>query len=129
MNAAVEGGQAQKPQATRQGKKAAGNQKQGNGNGGPGRQGFQHGSMTSPRSKNLAMATDPTKPNMLISKAMSKYSAEPNCKPSTSRISMPLMYMVSSASTRSVEAGPCSSRRAAKTSASTKHPSAKVAAQ
>src|SRR3546814_2401413 len=42
--------------------------------------------MTSPRSKNLAMATDPTKPNMLISKAMSKYSAEPNCKPSTSRI-------------------------------------------
>src|SRR3546814_15368663 len=90
MNAAVEGGQAQQPQATRQGKKAAGNQQQGNGNGGPGRQGFHHGSMTSPRSKNLAMATDPTKPNMLISKAMSKYSAEPNCKPSTSRISMPL---------------------------------------
>src|SRR3546814_19769065 len=92
MNAAVEGGQAQQPQATRQGKKAAGNQQQGNGNGGPGRQGFHHGSMTPPRSKNMAMATDTTKPNMLISKAMLKYSEEQNCKHSTSTITMPSMY-------------------------------------
>src|SRR5690606_27734466 len=50
-----------------------------------------HGSITSPRSRNFARAEEPTKPNNAISRATSKYRPAPKRRPSTSRISMPLM--------------------------------------
>src|SRR5690606_6299107 len=88
-----------------------------------------HGSMTSARSRNLAMAAEPTKPNRAISRAMSKYRFESKRMPKASRASMPLMYMVSSASTRSAAEGPLSRRTTAQHMPSTKQPRANWQAQ
>src|SRR5690606_21252190 len=115
VDARIEGGQPQQPERAGQRQHAADDQQQRDRDRYPDGQGVHHGSMTSPRSRNLAMATEPTKPNRAISRAMSKYRLELNCSPSTRRISMPLMYMVSRASTRSDAAGPRSMRSAANT--------------
>src|SRR5690606_28605279 len=57
-------------------------------------------SITSPRSRNLAMATEPAKPNRAISRATSKYRWCPKWIPSTRSSSMPLMYKIGRASRR-----------------------------
>src|SRR5690606_10694804 len=106
VDAAVEVGQPYQAQRAGHRKEAGNNQQKGDDEGGPGGQFCTHGSITSPRSRNLAMATEPTKPNTQMSSAMSKYRGELKRKPSVSRISMPLIYMASSASTRSAMDGP-----------------------
>src|SRR6185503_16051548 len=94
---------------------------------GPSRK-LAHGSMTSPRSRNFAEATVPTKPNSAISKAMSKYADESERTPSTRRNSMPFTYSTSSAITRSCAAGPKNRRTLASNMASAMQSDANVTA-
>ncbi|KAG0759524.1 hypothetical protein G6F22_019355 [Rhizopus arrhizus] len=130
MDACVERAKAQQACRTGQRQQAAQHQQDAGRDAGPqGDGGFDHGSITSPRSRKRAIAVDPTKPNSAISNAISKYSDAPDRMPKTSMVSMPLMYSVSSARTRSCAVGPRSRRMAANTMPSAKHTRAKDAAQ
>src|SRR5690606_34572853 len=92
VHARVEILQAQQADRADQRQQASGNQQHGRRNRGPQRQfRFRHGSITSPRNRNLASATLLTKPNSAISSAISKYTVDVERMPSMSRLSMPLI--------------------------------------
>src|SRR3546814_14688537 len=72
------------------------------------------------------MATELAKPSTLIRKAISKYRLVPYRIPRARVISIPFMYMVSKASTRSAGVGPRTRRNAAQARPRVKQLSAKA---